>query len=173
MPIQWPPVDRYPQFAPQDDVPSFAIAFDITNLVGIGREFDGSILDPGIGLDDTRGVNVRNLGFQFETPDINSMAPPPIIQVSTGRGVYNQTDWYNSNSSIIGVTRDSAGVVLGSCQVDLFSSIDVVIASVISDVSGNFSFSNPGTGPFYIVAYRTGAPDVAGVSVNTLLPTLL
>ena len=69
--------------------------------------------------------------------------------------------------------KDSAGAVLGNVEVVLYSTIDVVIGSQYSDASGNFSFQNPGTGPFYIVAYKTGSPDVAGTTVNTLLPALL
>jgi hypothetical protein len=38
----------------------------------------------------------------------------------------------------------------------------------LSDALGNFTFDNPGSGPFYIVAYKVGSPDVAGTTVNTL-----
>jgi len=182
MPIAWPPADRGPAYAPNEDVQQFAPAFDITNLGIIGAEFatDGidpaiDSLDPGIGIDNnTRAVNLRNLGATFEQPDQNTMAPPAQMRdVKYGRQSYQQTDWYKSNSALTGVTRDSSGAVLGSCKVVLYSSIDVVIASMYSDASGNFSFRNPGTGPFYLVAYKTGSPDVAGTSVNTLLPTVI
>jgi hypothetical protein len=75
------------------------------------------------------------------------------------------------NFAITGVTRDSGGAVLGTCRVELFvTSRDVSIAETVSDTSGNFTFGMPGTGPFYLVAYKVGSPDVAGTTVNTILP---
>ena len=183
MPIQWPPVDRGIPYAPDCDVQAFAPAWDITNLAIVGFEFgtdnfdtDMDSLDPGIGVDNMTGhsVNLRNPGNQFEPPDQYTMAPPAQIKnISYGRQSYQQTDWYSSNRALAGITRDSAGAVLANCEVVLYTTIDNVIASMYSDDSGNFSFQNPGTGPFYIVAYKAGGPDVAGTTVNTLLPALI
>lgn len=76
------------------------------------------------------------------------------------------------NEIISGVTRDASGAPLGSCTVQLFRTpSDVLAQEQISDASGNYLFENPGSGPFYIVAYKQDAPDVAGTSVNTLLAT--
>lgn len=76
------------------------------------------------------------------------------------------------NYAISGVTRDSVGAALGNCRVELFvTALDVSIAETVSDASGNFRFANPGTGPFYIVAYKAGGADVAGTTVNTLVAT--
>ena len=72
--------------------------------------------------------------------------------------------------SITGVTRDSTGAVLGSCEVHLFQTgFDIEIAQTTSDGSGNFTFIiGNNAGYFYIVAYKAGSPDVAGTTVNTL-----
>lgn len=72
---------------------------------------------------------------------------------------------------IVGVTKDSTGAPLAGCTVDLFRTIDnVMIDSVVSDASGNYVFTSAGTQfSYYIVAYKAGAPDVAGTTVNTLL----
>lgn len=98
----------------------------------------------------------------------------------TGKTVINRgqvgTNVYRSpgafvNFSITGVTRDSAGTVLPTCRVELFITAgDQTQAETTSDASGNFRFDMPGTGPFYLVAYKVGSPDVAGTTVNTLLP---
>lgn len=72
---------------------------------------------------------------------------------------------------LAGITRDSVGAALASCTVDLFSTTtDQLIATTVSDGAGAFSLpvSGPG-GPFYLVAYKVGAPDVAGTTVNTLI----
>lgn len=75
-----------------------------------------------------------------------------------------------SNTFIAGQTRDSTGAPLGSCVVILLlTGGDVAVAKAVSDASGNYRFDNPGSGPFYIVAYKPGSPDVAGTTVNTLV----
>lgn len=73
--------------------------------------------------------------------------------------------------SISGVTRDSAGTPLANCSVDLFlTAEDTLVASTVSDGSGNFSFTLAGNSQNYFLrAYKTGSPDVAGTSLNTLI----
>lgn len=76
------------------------------------------------------------------------------------------------NQMLSGVTRDSAGAVLDSCLVDLFQTGgDIITQQTVSAADGVFTFSNPGSGPFYLVAYKPGSPDVAGTTVNTLRTT--
>lgn len=71
--------------------------------------------------------------------------------------------------SITGVTRDSAGVALGSCVVELYRTDDTGLAGkVTSDGAGNYAFLGVGPGPFFAVAYKAGSPDIAGTTVNTL-----
>jgi hypothetical protein len=69
---------------------------------------------------------------------------------------------------ITGVTRDSSGVAIGGVSVDLYlTTTDQKVDGTVSDGSGNFTIGATG-GPYYLVAYKQGAPDVAGTSVNTL-----
>lgn len=72
--------------------------------------------------------------------------------------------------SLSGVTRDSSGVALGNCVVDLFlNSEDTLVATTTSDGSGSYRFTLSGNSQTYFVrAYKAGSPDVAGTSVNTL-----
>lgn len=77
-----------------------------------------------------------------------------------------------SNHQLAGVTRDSSGAVLGFCRVDLCQS-NLIIQTLISDINGNFLFEGCGSGPFFIVAYKQGLPDVAGTTVNTLQPVVV
>jgi hypothetical protein len=90
-----------------------------------------------------------------------------------GRTVINRgeigTNQYRStaptiNMTLAGVSRDSAGSALGSCTVELYHGKKMV-AGTVSDASGNYSFSNPGSGPFRIIADKAG---VAGVTAETL-----
>jgi hypothetical protein len=73
------------------------------------------------------------------------------------------------NEAITGVTRDSTGAALGFCAVALFIMPNTLANTTISDASGNYRFDNPGSGPFYLVAYKAGSPDVAGTTVNTVV----
>jgi hypothetical protein len=75
------------------------------------------------------------------------------------------------NAVISGITKDSAGATLGNCIVDLIrTNGDLFAHTTTSDASGNFTIYPTVTGPFYIVAYKAGSPDVAGTTVNTLTP---
>ena len=72
-------------------------------------------------------------------------------------------------TSILGVTKDSAGAPLGSVTVQLFrTSDDTFQTEVVSTAAGNYVLYPDVAGPFYIVAYKAGSPDVAGTTVNTL-----
>jgi hypothetical protein len=73
------------------------------------------------------------------------------------------------NPVITGVTRDASEVPLGGCVVNLFRTLDdSFLATTISDGAGAFTIFAVGSGPFYLVAYKAGSPDVAGTTVNTL-----
>lgn len=75
---------------------------------------------------------------------------------------------------ITGVTRDSTGAALGNCAVTLFKTVDnMPTATAVSDANGNYSFSIDGNAQTrFVVSYKAGSPDVAGTTVNTLMPVL-
>lgn len=75
---------------------------------------------------------------------------------------------------ISGTTKDSTGSALGNCVVDWFrTSDDAKLDSVTSDANGLFEFRTAGQPPnaYYLVAYKSGSPDVAGTTVATLTGT--
>jgi len=72
---------------------------------------------------------------------------------------------------LIGTSRDSSGVALGSCLIQGFlTANDVFVGQCTSDSGGYFELPTPYTGAHYLVAYKAGSPDVAGTTVNTLIP---
>jgi hypothetical protein len=76
-------------------------------------------------------------------------------------------------SSLVGVSRDGTGAILGLCTVRIFRTADdVKVAETVSDASGNWSVPMMPPGPYYYVEYRVGSPDKAGTSLNTNLPTI-
>lgn len=174
MPIAFPPPDRSPTWCNLSEVNNFAVNWDATDLSCVGTEFMADYLDPGFALDynTSCAINLRNMDYQYEAIDFASKTNPVPRPVDGSRYSYLQTDWAASNKAISGVSRGSTGTVLETCVIDLFATgSDQLIFSTVSDASGNFSFGNPGTGPFYIVAYKVGSPDVAGTTLNTLLPS--
>lgn len=84
---------------------------------------------------------------------------------------FKSPSFSTSNLTLSGITKDSSGSILGSCVVQLFiTANDLLVTETISDAStGSYSFNILVSGPFYIVAYKAGSPDVAGTTVNTLL----
>jgi hypothetical protein len=99
----------------------------------------------------------------------------PVGRSGTGRigGVnkaFRSTPFSPRSIYVTGITTDSAGVPLGSCDVHLVRTADdVEVDQGVSDGSGNYALICAGSGTFYVVAYKAGAPDVAGTSVNTLV----
>lgn len=75
---------------------------------------------------------------------------------------------------VAGITRDSGGAALANCDVHLFrTSDDVELQQAVSDANGAFVFYvGPGVA-HYMVAYKTGVPDVTGASNNTVGFSLL
>lgn len=94
----------------------------------------------------------------------NTAGPKAIRQLSEVPVLFEERNYV-----ITGVTKDSTGAALGGCTVDLYYTATKVLAqTTTSDASGNYSFNVDKTVSFYVVSYKTGAPDVAGTTVNTL-----
>lgn len=73
---------------------------------------------------------------------------------------------------IVGTTRDASGNPLATCIVKGYlTSNDQFLRQLTSDANGYFEFCSEFTGVnHYLVAYKAGAPDVEGTTVNTLVP---
>lgn len=73
---------------------------------------------------------------------------------------------------IVGITKDAVGTVIGSATVKLYRTVDdALMDTCVSDaVTGSYSFSAIGLcESYYAVAYKAGAPDLSGTTVNTLV----
>ena len=83
---------------------------------------------------------------------------------------FRSRSFSTKNEMISGVTRDSSGAALGACVVQLFRTpSDALVSEIVSDAQGNYVFNNPGSGPFYIVAYKHGGTEVAGTTLDTIV----
>lgn len=75
---------------------------------------------------------------------------------------------------IKGQTVDSTGAVAASSIVQAFRTSDDAFAGEVTsnNEDGTFSVPTPYAGVnHYLVAYKPGAPDIGGTTVNTLTPT--
>ena len=88
-------------------------------------------------------------------------------------GQYDQAAGAVSRYGFAGVTRDVNGTAVGSCTVKLFRTADdSLIDTIVSDTSGNFLLGSAYYPEgHYIVAHKTGSPDIDGVTPNNLIGT--
>lgn len=86
-----------------------------------------------------------------------------------GRHVFRSPKLDTRNPRVAGYTIDSDGAILGSCVVKLFrTSDDLLIDTATSDSNGYYTLCATVGGPFYVIAYKAGNPDVSGTTVNSL-----
>lgn len=149
------------------------------NLGHVGVPFTSATLSPGFPRRHNRAVNVRDLGKIFTVRGravVNppeSLKSPKQIQDSSTQRVYQRV-LVSTRYALSGVSRDNVGVALGDCTVMVFSNVDrTLIAETTSDGSGFWSVPVVRGWPFFLVEYKAGSPDVAGTSVNTLVPAIV
>lgn len=117
-----------------------------------------------------RGGGIRGTGGILAIPGRRFGAARPNLadQITVASKPFRSQNFSTKTFTITGVTRDNTGAALGGVTVDLMlTANDQRVDTQVSDGSGNYSFGASG-GPYYIVAYKAGVPDVAGTTVNTL-----
>lgn len=74
---------------------------------------------------------------------------------------------------IMGTCKDSVGgTVSGAIVQGFITATDAFVGETTADSNGRYELGTPNPGTqHYLVAYRAGAPDIAGTTVNTLTPT--
>lgn len=77
----------------------------------------------------------------------------------------------NGRLAFVGYTRDQFGSVLGGCTVRCFrTSSDELVSKVVSDANGYYVATTPYSDGHYLTVHKTLSPDVAGASIDTLVP---
>jgi len=77
----------------------------------------------------------------------------------------------NGRLGFAGITRDQYGSALGNCTVRLVRvSTNEIVAQVTSDANGAFTITTPYLDAHFLTVHKSGTPDVAGASVDTLIP---
>lgn len=123
----------------------------------------------GIGRNDGNTVSVNGVGPT--APGLGKRTGPneaPAFQPMFGS--YKQK--FRGNFSITGTAYDSNNATVSEARIELHDSRSVYeYAETVSDGSGNYSFTVPwNSSQYQILAYKTGSPDIAGVTVDTLIP---
>jgi hypothetical protein len=113
--------------------------------------------------------NSRGMGGQLSGNVTND--------ATTCSGIFELWPGYDESGGqqqkkIIGTTLDASGNPLASCVIQCYlTSNDVFVGQVTSDSGGYYELpSYFSAQTHYLVAYKPGAPDVAGTSVNTIVP---
>jgi hypothetical protein len=84
--------------------------------------------------------------------------------------------WPNSGANgrlgFVGVTRDQYGSAIGGCTVRCFRLSTLELTSqVVSDAStGAFTITSPYSEAHFLTVHLTGTPNIAGATVDTLIP---
>lgn len=159
----------------------FTKAFDVVpapNFNQLGKPISqwqlggnsGWQLDGGLNTNRLR-VNLVEIGRMYRNvQDTSKVNPANLIDE-----LYDEINGFDKNFAelnmrLSGVTRDSAGAALGLCNVHVFRTEDnSFIGETTSDANGVWSMPMLVGGPFFFVVYKSGAPDVAGISVNTIV----
>jgi hypothetical protein len=116
---------------------------------GLAVYVQPNALEPDINWPSSRNRG-RNIAVWYEPP--------------TARGTHRML-------KIVGVTQDKDGNALAACTVQGFrTASDAFVNELVSDAGGYYEFCSQYNEAHYLVAYKTGAPDVTGSSVNTLTP---
>ena len=116
------------------------------------------------------GISRVDMRTDYGSSGVSAVAASGRID-SGGPTFNSQSQKFKGYFTISGITKDSSGSSLGSCDVTLYQTgSDSVLGKTVSDGSGNYSFSiSSNSGNFYVVSYKSGSPDVAGTTVNTLV----
>ena len=144
-----------------------APTFGAPRLATVAGVNAGFSLDPG--LAPRSAVNLRNLANGYVAPTETARVNPALklIEVTDSTKSYNRV-LGAQNNRIVGISLNSAGAALGNCVVKVFRTADdALVASTMSDGSGNWVAYPNQVGPYYFVEYKTGSPDVFGTSPNT------
>ena len=109
----------------------------------------------------------------------------PFESMSAGVERYDVPKRRPMRYRLTGRTLDSTGAVLGNCKLEIFEILDTtaiyphaepkgrLVATATSDANGNYTvdvMDRPGV-TFQVDAYKSGSPDVAGTTLNTLTGT--
>lgn len=77
----------------------------------------------------------------------------------------------NGRLAFVGVTRDQYGSPLGGCTVRCFrTSTNELVSTVLSDSNGNYQATSPYADAHFLTVHKSTAPDVAGATIDTLVP---
>lgn len=142
------------------------------------KPYEWQSRSPMTSMDPGRWVSLWSFGMRSGLPsaDMNGGA---VI----GRGMNtpdNYRSWncniagYQSANFLIGTCVDASDVPVANAIVQAFvTATDAFEAQVNANVDGTYSVPvrQSKATPHYLVAYKAGAPDTAGTTVNTLLPT--
>lgn len=141
------------------------------NLARIGTPFTKNSLNPGFGSGIALRVNLRQPSIMYRDPTTTSL-PNPANMPMTDKRVFDRVE-ASQNMILTGVSRDGAGSPLGNCRVMIFKTPDnSFVGETTSDGSGNWSYYVGVSGPFFLVEYKAGSPDVSGTSLNAILPVV-
>jgi hypothetical protein len=133
-----------------------------SNILGVASNGTGNMANVNVTIKNGNGTN-------FVPRAVNQSRTSWELEIDSNKSKYRGT--FTINGTIpLGLTKDSSGSALGSCRVDLFETgSNRFIASTVSDVSGNYSFTVPSNSQtYYCRAYKEGVSNLFGTTDETI-----
>lgn len=169
MPIAFPPaIMGHPTIQARNLIQKPFDYVPAPNLNNPGVRFMADSLGSGRGKVVPQ-ANARSPGINFAKAYLqHDSEPRPQFLTDAKLGKENDG---TLNMIMVGISRNQTGATLGNCTVMLFRTEDrSFIGETVSDGSGNWSMYVLKGGPFFLVEYKAGSPDLSGTSLNTLVP---
>jgi hypothetical protein len=103
-------------------------------------------------------------------------APAPTVYIRNNQYGGDTRKWFLS-----GVTKDGSGTPLVSCRVvamqtnkviiNIDQNANPIVADIVSSASdGSFLIQVPTNNYYWLIGYKSGAPDLAGSTINLVIP---
>ena len=120
-----------------------------------------------------RGGGIRGAGGVVAIPGKRFGAPRINRPNELVRGVPFRSAKGFAAFRLSGTTRNTDSEILGNCRVMIFRTSDnaFIIETTSMPDTGQWAVDILPPGPYFIVVYKAGSPDVCGTSVNTLTPS--
>ena len=140
--------------------------------------FNWEAREPKTWRDPNRWFSLWSFGCRIGCADANMDGAPPINHTITSPDLYEPYSCDGPGSQNVNFLRgscvDAVGTPVANAIVQAFvTATDAYLGEMQGHTDGSYAVGvqTAKTTPCYLVAYKAGSPDIAGTTVNTLLPT--
>ena len=140
----------------------------------------GGALGPRTWKDKNRWNSLWSFGCRMTGGGevVGADGAPPVTNALASKDLFEpyscDGEGTQSKNFLRGTCKDSGGTPVANAIVQAFvTATDAFAGEVAGNTDGTYTLGveQSKATPHYLVAYKAGSPDIAGTTVNTLLPT--